>query len=182
MGGMIAQVLAARHSELVRSLTSIMSNTGSRFAGQPAPWIYPIFLRRAPTQREVFIEHAVKLFKRIGSTGLPIDERDIRELAAISYGRDHDRSGSARQLAAIIASGDRTPELRHIRAPTLVIHGSRDPLVMPSGARATVKAIKDAHLMMIKGMGHDMPRVIWPRLIDAIVSHATHAARATQLA
>jgi pimeloyl-ACP methyl ester carboxylesterase len=157
-----------------------MSNTGSRFAGQPAPWIYPIFLRRAPSQREAFINHAVKLFKRIGSTGLPVCESDIRELAALSYDRDRDRSGPARQLAAIIASGDRTSELRQIRVPTLVMHGSRDPLVMPSGARATVRAIKGARLMMIKGMGHDMPRVIWPGLINALLTNVDQASRAAQ--
>jgi pimeloyl-ACP methyl ester carboxylesterase len=182
MGGMIAQTLAARHPELVSSLTSIMSTTGNRLVGQPAFRIYPIFLRRPPQQREAFVQHAVDLFTKIGSTGLPIDEADIRELAELSYDRDRDRSGSGRQLAAIIGSGDRTAELQHINTPTLVVHGSNDPLIAPSGARATARAIKDAELMMIKGMGHDLPRAIWPQLIDAILANAELAARIPQAA
>jgi pimeloyl-ACP methyl ester carboxylesterase len=182
MGGMIAQTLAARHPELVSSLTSIMSNTGSRFAGQPALKIYPIFLRRPPVQREAFVEHATTLFKQIGSTGLPIDEADIRGLAESSFDRDSDRTGSGRQLAAIIASRDRTAELRQISAPTLVVHGSNDPLISPSGGRATARAIHGARLMMIDGMGHDLPRAIWPQLIDAIRINAQLQTRAPQSA
>jgi pimeloyl-ACP methyl ester carboxylesterase len=182
MGGMIAQTLAAHHPELVSSLTSIMSTTGGRFVGQPALKVYPIFLRKPPRQREAFVEHAVNLFRKIGSIVLPIDEADIRELAELSYDRDSDRSGSGRQLAAIIASGDRTAELKHIKTPTLVVHGSSDPLIAPSGARATARAIEGARLMMIQGMGHDLPRAIWPRLIDAILTNAQLTRAAPQSA
>jgi pimeloyl-ACP methyl ester carboxylesterase len=175
MGGMIAQTLAAQHRESVRSLVSIMSNTGARWSGQPALRIYPIFLRHAPQERDAFIDHMERLFLTIGSRGLPRDAQDIRELAAASYDRGHDPNGPGRQLAAIIASGDRTRELRGITAPTLVIHGSADPLVTPSGGRATARAIPGAELMTIKGMGHDMPRVIWPKLVDAIIDHAREA-------
>jgi pimeloyl-ACP methyl ester carboxylesterase len=175
MGGMIAQTLAARHPEKVRSLVSMMSNTGSRRAGQPLPRVYPIFLRRAPRGREAFIEHAARLFAKIGSRGLPQDEDDIRALAAVSYDRDHDRAGPGRQLAAIIASGDRTAEVRGITAPTLVIHGTADPLVTPLGGRATARAIPGAKLMWIEGMGHDLPRAAWPELIDAIAEHTARA-------
>ena len=175
MGGMIAQTLAAQHRESVRSLVSIMSNTGARWSGQPALRIYPIFLRHAPQERDAFIDHMERLFLTIGSRGLPRDAQDIRELAAASYDRGHDPNGPGRQLAAIIASGDRTRELRSITAPTLVIHGSADPLVTPSGGRATARAITGAELMTIKGMGHDMPRAVWPKLIDAIIDHAREA-------
>jgi pimeloyl-ACP methyl ester carboxylesterase len=168
MGGMIAQALAANHPTLVSSLVSIMSNTGHRWSGQPSLRIYSVFLRRAPREREAFIEHAKRLFTAIGSTGLPQDEEDLRELAAISYDRDHDPQGAGRQLAAIIASGDRTADLRRIAMPTLVIHGTADPLVGHSGGRATAQAIPGAQLMSIEGMGHDLPRAVWPRLIDAI--------------
>jgi pimeloyl-ACP methyl ester carboxylesterase len=180
MGGMIAQTLAARRPEKVRSLVSMMSNTGGRWVGQPALRTYPIFLRGAVRKqgRDAFIERAVRLFATIGSTGLPQDIDDIRELAGISYDRDRDPAGSGRQLAAIVASGDRTAELRHITAPTLVIHGTADPLVAPSGGRATARAIAGAKLMRIEGMGHDLPRAAWPRLIDAIASHAARADRA----
>ncbi len=180
MGGMIAQTLAARHPQSVRSLVSIMSNTGSLRSGQPSLRVYPIFLRRPPRGREAFIAHMERLFGVIGSRGLPQDGDDLHAVAMASYDRDHDPAGPGRQLAAIIASGDRTPELRRITAPTLVIHGSADPLVAPSGGRATARAIPGAELMMVEGMGHDLPRAAWPQLIDAIAPHALHAERARQ--
>jgi pimeloyl-ACP methyl ester carboxylesterase len=175
MGGMIAQTLAANHPSLVRSLVSIMSNTGSRRSGQPSLRIYSVFLRRAPREREAFIEHMEGVFSAIGSSGLPQDLEDLRELAAVSYDRGHDPEGPGRQLAAIIASGDRTADLRRIAVPTLVVHGTADPLVGPSGGRATAKAIPGAQLMTVEGMGHDLPRAMWPRLLDAIVDQARSA-------
>src|SRR2546421_5704508 len=168
MGGMIAQTLAARHPEAVRSLTSIMSNTGSLRSGQPALRTYSVFLRRAPLEREAFIAHMERVFAAIGSRGLPRDDDDIRAIAATSYDRDHDSEGAGRQLAAIIAAGDRTADLRRIKAPTLVIHGSADRLVAPSRGRATARAIPGAKLLMVPGMGHDLPRAPWPTLLDAI--------------
>jgi pimeloyl-ACP methyl ester carboxylesterase len=180
MGGMIAQTLAARHPEQVRSLVSIMSSTGSVFSGQPALRVYSSFLRPAPPGRDAFIAHMERLFAIIGSRRLPRDFDDLRALAAASYDRDHDPRGPLRQLAAILASGDRTRELRRITAPTLVIHGSADPLVSPSGGRATARAIEGSELMVIKGMGHDLPRVLWPRLIEAIWRHTVRAGGAPQ--
>jgi pimeloyl-ACP methyl ester carboxylesterase len=175
MGGMIAQALAARHPDAVRSLTSIMSNTGSLRSGQPALRVYTVFLRKAPRERAAFIAHMERVFTAIGSPGLPRDAEDIRELAASSYDRDHDFDGPGRQLAAIIAAGDRTAELRRITAPTLVIHGSADRLVAPSGGRATARAIPGARMMGVPGMGHDLPRAAWPTLIDAIAEHTLRA-------
>jgi pimeloyl-ACP methyl ester carboxylesterase len=175
MGGMIAQTLAARHPDKVRSLVSIMSNTGTRWSGQPTFRIYPLFLRRAPEGRAAFVAHTERLFAAIGSSGLPRDPADIHEIASTSYDRDHDPAGPGRQLAAILASGDRTAELRRIVAPTLVVHGTADPLVSHSGGRATAKAIPGAKLMSVEGMGHDMPRAVWPQLIDAITENAARA-------
>lgn len=175
MGGMIAQSLAARHPQAVRSLTSIMSATGSIRSGQPSLRVYSVFLRRAPEDRRAFVDHMEKVFATIGSRGLPQDLDDVRELAALSYDRDRDPAGPGRQLAAILASGDRTRELRHIDAPTLVVHGSADPLVRLSGGRATARAIRGSDLMIVPGMGHDLPRAVWPRLIDAIVALARRA-------
>jgi pimeloyl-ACP methyl ester carboxylesterase len=175
MGGMIAQTLAARHPGRVRSLVSIMSNTGALLWGQPALKLYPFFLRRPRGGREAYVAHFERLFSAIGSTGLPRDSEEIRELAKLSWERDHDPAGPGRQLAAILASGDRTSELRRITAPTLVVHGTADPLVRLSGGRATARAIKGAKLMKVPGMGHDLPRAIWDELIGAI---ATNAARA----
>jgi len=175
MGGMIAQTLAARHPGYVRSLTSIMSNTGALTNGQPALRLYPFFLRRRPAGFDEYVAHFARIFAAIGSTGLPRDTEEVRELAGISYERDHDVAGPGRQLAAIIASGDRTRELRKIAAPTLVIHGTADPLVPPSGGRATARAIKGAKLVAVEGMGHDLPRAIWDELIDAVAENAARA-------
>jgi pimeloyl-ACP methyl ester carboxylesterase len=180
MGGMIAQTLAARHPKRVRSLVSIMSNTGALLNGQPALKLYPFFLRRPVGGRDAYIAHFERLFAAIGSRGLPgwpISDRpeEIRELAKLSWERDHDPAGPGRQLAAIIASGDRTSELRRIDVPTLVVHGTADPLVRPSGGRATARAIKGAKLMKVPGMGHDLPRAIWDELIDAIAENAARA-------
>jgi len=175
MGGMIAQTLAARHREQVRSLVSIMSATGSRRSGQPTLRALGMLLSRPRPGRDAYIERTEAVFRRIGSPGYPRDEEQLRAMAAASYDRGYDPSGPGRQLAAIIASGDRTAELRTIAAPTLVIHGAADPLIAPSGGRATASAIPGARLLSIPGMGHDMPRALWPQLLDAIAAHA-HAA------
>jgi pimeloyl-ACP methyl ester carboxylesterase len=175
MGGMIAQTLAARHPQRVRSLVSIMSNTGSRVWGQPSLRTYAVLLRRAPSGRDAYIAHIERVFAAIGSPGLPRDIEQIRELAAASYDRDHDPDGPGRQLAAIIASGNRAGELRGITAPTLVVHGKSDPLVAYSGGRATARLIPGAKMMSVEGMGHDLPRAVWPRLIDAIAALAARA-------
>jgi pimeloyl-ACP methyl ester carboxylesterase len=175
MGGMIAQTLAARHPECVRSLVSIMSSTGNRWSGQPSPTLYSMLLRRPARGREASIDHTVGVFSAIGSKGLPQDLDHVREVAGRSYDRDHDPAGPGRQLGAIIASGDRTAELRRIAVPTLVVHGTGDRLVSPSGARATARAIPGARKLMIEGMGHDLPRAAWPQILDGIGETAERA-------
>jgi pimeloyl-ACP methyl ester carboxylesterase len=175
MGGMIAQTLAAQHPAAVRSLVSIMSNTGDRWRGQPALGIYRYLLRQAPSDRDGFVEHMTRIFSAIGSPGFPHDLDRIRELAGRSYDRGHDPAAAGRQLGAIVASGDRTTELRRIAAPTLVIHGAKDRMVRPSGGKATARAIPGARLMLVDGMGHDLPEAAWPQLIDAIAEHAHSA-------
>ncbi|MCW2985738.1 MAG: alpha/beta fold hydrolase [Conexibacter sp.] len=172
MGGMIAQTVAARHPGRVRSLTSIMSNTGGRFSGQPALKTYPVLLGKSPADREAFIEHGAKTWGIIGSPGFERDELELREMIALSFDRGASPAGTARQLGAIIASGDRRRELRGVQAPTLVIHGEADKLVSPSGGRATAKAIDGARLITIPGMGHDLPKDAWPQIIGAIAEHA----------
>jgi pimeloyl-ACP methyl ester carboxylesterase len=181
MGGMIAQTIAAEHPESVRSLVSIMSTTGNRWKGQPAFGIYRFLLRRAPADRAGFVEYLARVYAAIGSTGLPRDDEWTREIAARSYDRGHDPASSGRQLGAIVASGDRTVALGKISAPTLVIHGTADRMVRPSGGRATARAIPGARLMMVEGMGHDLPAAAWPQLVGAISDHAK-AADATLVA
>jgi pimeloyl-ACP methyl ester carboxylesterase len=179
MGGMIGQMLAAEHPDQVRTLTSIMSTTGSRLKGQPSLALYRFLLKRAPSERDAYIDHTAAIFEAIGSPGM-FNEQDVRDLAARSFDRDDDRNASGRQLAAILASGNRTAALRRITAPTLVMHGTKDRLVAPSGGRATAKAIPTARLMAVDGMGHDLPRQLWPRLIDAIEQHARSAGEVHQ--
>jgi pimeloyl-ACP methyl ester carboxylesterase len=175
MGGMVAQTMAARHPDRVLSLASIMSNTGHLWRGTPGLRIYPIFLRRPESNREGAIESFVSVFKLIGSPGFPFDEEETRKAAGLSYDRGYDPAGTSRQLAAILAAGDRTSEVRGITAPTVVIHGTKDKMVRPSGGRATAAAIPGAHLVMIDGMGHDLPRGAWDRMVDAIVANTQRA-------
>jgi pimeloyl-ACP methyl ester carboxylesterase len=175
MGGMIGQMLAAEHPEAVRSFSSIMSTTGSRRHGQPAFSVYRYLLRPPPRDRDGYIQRSAEIFGLVGSTGFERDEAYIRERAARSFDRGFDVRAGGRQLGAIIASGDRTKVLESIKAPTLVIHGTVDKMVRPSGGRATAKAIPGARLMMIEGMGHDLPRGVWPQIIDGISEHARAA-------
>ena len=175
LGGMVAQMLAARRPDLVASLTSIMSTTGRRDVGKPLDAVLPVLLTPAPAEREAFIERSVRTFRAIGSPGYPRSEDRVRALAAASFDRCYHPAGAGRQLMAVFASGDRTDALRTIRAPTLVIHGQEDPLIGHSGGEATAEAIPDAELMSIPGMGHDMPEELWPRFIDGIVRNTERA-------
>jgi pimeloyl-ACP methyl ester carboxylesterase len=175
MGGMIGQVLAAEHPDQVRSLTSIMSTTGSRWHGQPALSVYRYLLRPPPRDRDGYIERSAAVFGLVGSTGFDRDEQYIRERAGQAYDRGYDVRAGGRQLGAIIASGDRTKMLGRIKAPTLVIHGSVDKMIRPSGGRATAKAVPGARLMEIEGMGHDLPRGVWPVILDAVSERARAA-------
>jgi pimeloyl-ACP methyl ester carboxylesterase len=175
MGGMIAQLLAAEHPDAVRSLVSIMSTTGSRRHGQPALSVYRYLLRPPPRDRDGYIDRAAAVFGLVGSTGFERDEQYVRERAGRAYDRGYDVAAGGRQLGAILASGDRTKLLGRITAPTLVVHGTVDKMIRPSGGRATANAIPGARLMMIEGMGHDLPRGAWPQLLDAISEHARAA-------
>ena len=180
MGGMIAQLIAARFPERVLSLASIMSNTGHRWRGMPGLRIYPMFLRRPARDRDGAVEAAIEAFRRIGSPGFAFEEAELRDIAERSWDRGHDPAGTARQLAAILTTGDRSAELRRITAPTVVIHGTKDRMVTPSGGRETARAIAGSELVWIEGMGHDLPRDAWPRILDAIVHNAARAGAARQ--
>jgi pimeloyl-ACP methyl ester carboxylesterase len=133
-------------------------------------------LRAAPAEREPAIEQTIEILRHIASAGFPFDADGVRALAGEAFDRGRNTAGTARQLAAIIASGDRTAELRRIAAPTLVIHGDRDLMVHPSGARATAAAIPGARLVTIAGLGHDLPVGAHPRLVELIAEHVGRAA------
>lgn len=177
LGGMVAQTMAVVHSSRVRSLASVMSTSGTRRAFA-RPRAIRALLGKAPRTREQAIERQLAYLRVCGSTGHPIDWELAREIA----GRAWDRAGVyprgfARQLAAVFATGDRTAALRLIRAPTVVIHGEVDPLIPVFGGRMTARAIPGARLMIIPGMGHDLPRAVWPKIAGAIAENARRARR-----
>jgi pimeloyl-ACP methyl ester carboxylesterase len=178
MGGMIAQLMAINHPSRVRSLVSIMSTTGSRRVGLPRPGMIPLLLRRPSPGRQGYVSDLVSTLRTIGSKRYPIETERLRLLAERCYERGHDRSGTPRQLAAIQTAPDRTAALGRLRLPAAVIHGSDDPLVRPSGGRATAKAIPGARLVMLDGMAHDMPRPLWPQIVETIVQTTEAAPRA----
>ena len=172
MGGMIAQTLAIRHPDRVRSLVSIMSTTGSRRHALARPRALKALMAPLPPTREGRVENFVDLFRILNGPVFPFDEDYARDLASRSYERSHHPQGFVRQLAAIAASGNRQEALGGVKAPTTVIHGTLDPLVPPSGGKATARAIPNARLQWVEGMGHAMPRPVWPILIEAIDHNA----------
>ncbi len=174
MGGMIAQTIAIEHPDRVLSLTSIMSTPSPRI-GAPTEAATAVLLAAPATSREEAIERAVQTYRVIGSPGYALDEDWLRGVAGTAYDRAFDPLGVARQLMAIHASGDRTPGLRSLSVPTLVVHGEDDPLVQVAGGRATAEAVPDAQLLVIPGMGHNLPRELWPQILDALQSHARKA-------
>jgi pimeloyl-ACP methyl ester carboxylesterase len=179
MGGMIAQTFAIEHPDKTLSLCSIMSTTGDTAVGQPASEALELLISVPPQTVEEAADRAVLAAKVIGGKRYPIDEERVRARAAEGWNRNHDDVGMARQLVAILASGDRTLGLREVTVPTLVIHGVDDPLVTPSGGEATAKAIPGAELLNLEGMGHDLPMPLWPRIVDAIVENTQKATAST---
>jgi pimeloyl-ACP methyl ester carboxylesterase len=175
MGGFIVQEMAIRHPARVRSLTSIMSSTGNRLVGQPRPEALGALLMPPPADRAAALDRAVVIWKTIGSPGFPFDEKRVRELAGASWDRDHDASGVARQAAAVFTQRDRTVDLHGVQAPALVVHGAEDPLLTLSGGQATAEAIPGARLLVVPGMGHELPPGAWPTVVDAIVDNARRA-------
>ena len=169
MGGMIAQLIAVNHPDRARSLVSIMSTTGSRRVGMPRPGMIPLLLRRPHPDHEGYVSDMVSALRAIGSKRYPSDVDRLRGLAERCYERGHDRSGTARQLAAIQTAPDRTAALGRLRLPAAVIHGSDDPLIRLSGGRATAKAIPGAQLLELDGMAHDLPLPLWPQIVETIV-------------
>jgi len=171
MGGMIAQQIAIAHAGRVRSLCSIMSSPDYPRLGAPTPEALDSLLAPPPPTREEAIDRSVAISLLIGSPGLPQDGAAMREAAARSYDRSHDPDGVARQTAAIVASPDRTSALGNVLAPTVVIHGTADPLVQPDGGKATAAAVPGARLVMIEGMGHDLPPELWDDIVEPIVTN-----------
>jgi pimeloyl-ACP methyl ester carboxylesterase len=175
MGGMIGQTLAIDHADRVLSLVSIMSTTGRRTVGWSDPRLFPLLLGRSDRTREAVIERSVQTWASIGSPAYPTPPDEIRRQAAETFERGISPSGVIRQMRAILAQPDRSPRLHELRIPVLVIHGLQDRLVHPSGGRATADAIPGSELILVPGMGHDLPHELWPLFVDAIVRTAERA-------
>ncbi len=175
MGGMIAQTVAIRHPARVASLTSIMS-TPSPAIGSPTQEALAMLFAPPATSREEAVQRARSTYEVIGSPAYPLDVAWLETISGEAYDRAYDPLGVARQLLAIHASGDRTPGLRELSVPTLVVHGDADPLVQVAGGHATAEAVPDAELLVIEGMGHNLPRELWPQITEAIATVADRAA------
>jgi pimeloyl-ACP methyl ester carboxylesterase len=175
LGGMVAQQLAIDFPDRVRSLASIMSTTGDRSVGEATEAATELLLTRPATERQAYIDSAVAGRKVLGSVDGLRDDGLVREIAGRAFDRGVYPEGTGRQLAAIIASGDRTPGLRELDLPTVVIHGEIDPLIGVSGGKATAAAIPGSELVLIEGMGHDLPPPAWERIADALVANFDRA-------
>lgn len=179
MGGMISQHIAARYPDRVLSLTSVMSTTGNpRLPRAQKEAMQVLTSRPMSGDPEDLIAYSVRAAKVIGSPGYPPDEERLQRRVRSDFERGWYPQGVARQMAAIVADGDRRPMLKSISAPTLVIHGEGDPLVPLAGGRDTADNIPGARLLTIPGMGHDLPLGLVDTLADAIASHAGAVARA----
>ena len=173
MGGMIAQIVAARFAERTKSLGVIFSSNNRAFLPPPAPRALLALIQGPPPDapRDVIIDNAVRVSKVIGSPGYPMPDEDVRADAAESYDRNHNPWGVARQFSAILGSGSLLHHDRRIIAPTVVIHGRADKLMRPTGGRSIARAIQGARLVLIDGMGHDLPKELWDQVIVELTSH-----------
>jgi proline iminopeptidase len=173
LGGMVAQVLAARRPKRVASLTSIMSSSGNPFVSMARPRALGAILHRPndPLDPASVADHLVHVMEIIGSPGYPADAKALREMCARAAKRGYDTHGTARQMLAMLASGDRRHDLETIRVPTLVIHGADDPLVPRAAGREVARLVPGAKLVEFDGMGHDLPAALIARIVAAIADH-----------
>jgi pimeloyl-ACP methyl ester carboxylesterase len=177
MGGMIAQIIAIRHPSRVLSLISIYSTTGNPELPKPKPEALQVLVTPPPSDREGYIEYQLGVRKTLSGPGFPVDEKWVRKIMALSYDRCFYPQGTGRQLLAILTQIDRRSALALVKAPSLVIHGTDDPLVPVEGGKDTAKAIPGSELMLIEGMGHDIPRGgAWLRIVEAITAHTKKTA------
>ena len=173
MGAMIAQSLAIRHPQCLLSLISIYGTTGKQGLPLPQPAAMEALMEPPPAEREAYIEYNVKTMKTIAGSGFPFDEQFIRDISARAYDRAFYPQGVGRQMMAVMAQENRKPALASVSVPTLVIHGTADPLVPAEHGRDTANAIPGAQLLLVDGLGHELPRIKepWPQVIDAIAAH-----------
>ena len=166
MGGMIVQRLAIDHPERLYSVTSVMSRTGEPGYGESSEEALALLMTPPPPERDAYVERQVEARHVYGSKPEWLDEDDIRRRAAVAYDRCFCPSGIRRQMAAVGRDGSRSEQLARVELPFLVIHGSRDTLIDPSGGRRTAELVPGARYVEIDGMGHDFPRAVWNRFVD----------------
>lgn len=175
MGGMIGQLVAADYPERVLSFTAVFTSTGNPALPPAQPEAMAVLTTRAPDPAkdiEAYLDHAIRSARTIGSPGYPFDESIVRERARTDVLRCYEPLGAARQLAAVIANGDRRPKLANIKAPVVVLHGDADPLVPVEGGKDLAGSIPGAELRIVSGMGHDLPPALYDTVVDAIVRAA----------
>ncbi|MPZ61754.1 MAG: alpha/beta fold hydrolase [Propionibacteriales bacterium] len=175
MGGMIAQTMAIARPDRVRSLVSTMSTTGRRTVGWSDPRLLPLLIGRRLTSGDGYVRQSARVWRAIGSRAYPEPPEKTEQRARDTWDRGVSRVGSARQMMAILTQPDRTAGLHRLRVPTLVLHGMSDRLVHPSGGRATAAAVPGAELVLIRGMGHDLPQQLNPVFVDAVCRTAARA-------
>lgn len=178
MGGMMAQMLASEHADRVLSLTSIMSSTGNPALPAASPEVMALMMRPAPSPADDeagFIAHSLAFAQRIAGAGYPFDEQAHRALVLEEIRRGYAPGGFARQLAAMAVAGDRRAPLATIKVPALVIHGAEDPLILPACGEDTAASIPGATMMLINGIGHELPPAVYPTVIDAMARNARRA-------
>lgn len=167
LGGMIAQRAAIDHPGRVRSLVSMMSTTGAPDVGQPSPEAMAALLRPAPTERGANIAASIEA-RRIWASPDHFDEEALRDFFGRCYDRAFNPQGSVRQFAALMVDGNRDPELGEVEVPALVVHGDRDTLIHSSGGERTAAVLPDADLLLLEGLGHDLPPSYWQQVIETI--------------
>jgi len=174
MGGMIAQTMAIEHRDRLLSLTSIMSTTGDRDVGHPTPEVLPVLLQPAPDERDAYVAHMIKTSRAIGSPE-HFEEDRARARAETTFDRGYYPQGVGQQLIAVLASGSRSMALRDLDINALVIHGDVDPLVDVSGGERTAEVLQGSELVILEGMGHDIPTYFWTRIIEGITNLAARS-------
>ncbi len=172
MGGMIAQTAAVEHPGRVLSLASIMSSTGQRRTGWQHPKLFRSLLTDRTSSREAYVEGTVKYGPLIGSPSFPESAQAARARAEVTWDRGLDRAGTYRQMMAVLTQPDRTVGLHGITIPTLVMHGTADPLVHRSGGQATAAAVLGSQFVTVPGMGHDLPPALWDLIVSAVDTNA----------
>lgn len=176
MGGMIAQTVTIRHPSRAQSLISIYSTSGNKNLPPPNHDVVEFLLAPAPSERTAYIEHMVALFRAMAGRGFAFDEGWTRATTARAYDRSFSPEGTARQVSAAMNQPDRRSALHSVTAPSLVIHGTDDPVIPAEAGRDTAEAIPGAALMLVEGMGHDLPHGgAWPQIVEAIAKHTAKA-------